>query len=393
MTPLKITAFSVVSGIGIGTAATVDALRSRRTGLRQNDFLDAALPTWIGRVDAVENEPVAHAMREFDCRNNRLAQLALVSDGFAGAVGRARKRYGAHRVGVFLGTSTSGILETERAYAQRQSPDDALTPAFRYSTTHSLYSPADFTRRFLQLRGPAHVASTACSSSAKVFADAARYIEAGICDAAIVGGVDSLCHTTLYGFASLGLLSDDMCRPCDRNRRGISIGEAAGFALLEKDGAGETALCGFGESADAYHMSTPRPDGSGAATAMEQALARAGLDASQIDYINMHGTATQVNDSAEDRGIFTVFGNRTPCSSTKGWTGHTLGAAGIVEAVISLLAIRMGMIPGTLNLSEPDESLGSRIVRDNAVAPVRFVLSNSFGFGGNNCSLIFGAAV
>lgn len=238
------------------------------------------------------------------------------------------------------------------------------------------------------------VISTACSSSAKAFATASRFIEAGFCDAAIVGGVDSLCLTTLYGFGALELMSSGPCRPCDEDRDGLTLGEAAGFALLEKAGRaaypGAVALLGYGESCDGYHMSHPHPEGAGAIRAMQGALLRSGLNPGDIDYINLHGTATRANDSIEDKAVNSVFGSSIPCSSTKGWTGHTLGAAGITEAVIAAICLTRGFIPGTLNTTRVDSTLKSSVLLKNQEQPVRRVLSNIFGFGGNNCSLILG---
>jgi 3-oxoacyl-[acyl-carrier-protein] synthase-1 len=319
----------------------------------------------------------------------------LQQDGFLAAVQAARARWGAHRVAVLLGTSTSGILETERAYAQRDAAG-ALPAGFRYAKTHSTASLARFVAEAAGVTGPAWVVSTACSSSAKVFGDAARLIEAGWIDAAVVGGVDSLCLTTLYGFHSLQLFSPDLCRPWDAQRSGVSLGEGAAFALLQREpAAGEAPLArllGFGESSDAHHMSSPHPEGELAAAAMRQALAGAGLAPKQIDYINLHGTGTPSNDAAEDRAVQTVFGSEVPCSSTKGATGHTLGAAGGVEAVISLLALRHGLVPGGINVRERDPALGANYLQANRSQPVRYVLTNSFGFGGSNASLVLGAA-
>jgi 3-oxoacyl-[acyl-carrier-protein] synthase-1 len=212
----------------------------------------------------------------------------------------------------------------------------------------------------------------------------------------VVGGVDSLCRNTLYGFAALELVAPQPCRPCAADRNGISIGEAAGFALLERASQARAhsgvALLGFGESSDAYHMSSPHPQGDGAVLAMQRALASAGLAPDAIDYINMHGTASLVNDAMEDRAITRVFGTDTPASSTKGWTGHTLGAAGITEAVISALCIQHGLMPGNLNTRTLDPGLTGNLLLANREQPVQRVLSNSFGFGGSNASLIFGAA-
>lgn len=391
MQPLALSHYTVVNALGRGVAPTLTALRECSSGLRRCDFMDAALDTYIGRVDGLEQEPIIARLADYDCRNNRLAMLGLAADGFESAVAAARVRYGAHRIAVILGTSTSGILETELAYRQRDAAG-RLPADFNYRTTHENYAVTDFVRRYLELQGPALTISTACSSSAKVFASASRLIENGLCDAAVVGGVDSLCMTTLYGFSSLEIVSNAPCRPADAERSGISIGEAAGFALLEKahDRDGVPCLLGYGESSDAYHMSTPHPEGAGARLAMSRALQRSGLDPAQIDYINLHGTATRANDSAEDLAVSAIFGNRTPCSSTKGWTGHTLGAAGITEAVIGCLCLREGLLPASLNTTNVDPEFTMQVLLENRSQPVTRVLSNSFGFGGNNASLILG---
>ncbi len=395
MTPLPITHATLITALGAGLDAHLQALREQRCGLTPCSFEDVELPGWIGRAAGLEDVALPESLREFDCRNNRLAWLALQQDGFLAAVQAARKRWGAHRVAVLLGTSTSGILETEHAYAKRDAAG-ALPADFRYAKTHSTASLARFVAEAAGVTGPAWVVSTACSSSAKVFGDAARLIEAGWIDAAVVGGVDSLCLTTLYGFHSLQLFSPDLCRPWDAQRSGVSLGEGAAFALLQREpAAGEAPiarLLGFGESSDAHHMSSPHPEGELAAAAMRQALAGAGLAPKQIDYINLHGTGTPSNDAAEDRAVQTVFGTEVPCSSTKGATGHTLGAAGGVEAVISLLALRHSLMPGGINVRERDPALGANYLQANRSQPVRYVLSNSFGFGGSNASLVLGAA-
>ena len=344
-------------------------------------------------MDAVQ---LPTALLDFDCRNNRLALLGLMQDGFADAIASASRKYGAGRVGVFIGTSTSGILQTEMAYRRRDPVSGAFPADFCYGATHNTFSVADFTRQFLGLNGPAVVVSSACSSSAKVFASARRMMAAGLIDAAVVGGVDSLCLTTLYGFNSLGLTSTQACRPFDIARDGLSIGEAAAFALLERmpRQVDENAvlLLGVGESSDAHHMSSPHPDGLGARMAMQDALKMAELDAADIDYINLHGTATPSNDAAEAKAVSALFGPHTPCSSTKGATGHTLGAAGGVEAVICALALQHGLMPAGLNLQQLDPTLGVNYLQENREEAVTRVLSNSFGFGGTNCSLVFGLA-
>ncbi len=390
---LIISACTLVNALGRGTQVSFDALEESREGLRPCDFEDTDLDTWIGRVDGLEDEPVVAELACFDCRNNRLAQLGLRQDGFSDHVAEVRARHGAARIGVFIGTSTSGALQTELAYRHRDPITGALPADFSYFGTQNVMSVAEFTRRFLSLDGPVMSVSTACSSSAKVFASAYRHIKAGLCDAAVIGGVDSLCLSTLYGFSSLGLVSDRPCRPWDAERSGMNIGEGAGFALLEKMDGGVTgvALLGYGESSDAYHMSSPHPEGAGAAAAMRSALAMAGVTADAIDYINLHGTGTRANDASEDRAVMKVFGGGTPCSATKGWTGHTLGAAGITEALLAIGSIERGFIPGTLNSVRLDPALSAHVLLENRAAPVTRVLSNSFGFGGSNCSLVLGA--
>jgi 3-oxoacyl-[acyl-carrier-protein] synthase I len=221
-------------------------------------------------------------------------------------------------------------------------------------------------------------------------------IAARLIDAAVVGGVDSLCLTTLYGFHSLQLCSPRPCRPFDIERDGLSIGEAGAFALLEPAGAATSSadvlLLGVGESNDAHHMSAPHPEGQGARRAMQDALASAALDPEAIDYINLHGTGTPSNDRSESQAVTSVFGAAIPCSSTKGATGHTLGAAGALEAVISALALRHDLMPGGANTLRVDPTLTAHYLKRNRTAPLLRVLSNSFGFGGTNCSLIFGRA-
>ncbi len=396
MTPLPISAHTATTALGAGVEPLLAALRDERSGLAPVRFMGTSLPTWTGEVADVDNVVLPETSLAFDCRNNRLAWLGLRQDGFIGAVEQAKARWGADRVAVLLGTSTSGLLQTELAYRSRDA-GGALPAGFDYERTQNTQSLGAFVAQALGLRGPAWVVSTACSSSAKVFGNAARLIEAGLIDAAVVGGVDSLCLTTLYGFNSLELLSAQICRPWDAARDGLSIGEAAAFALVERAcDAPQGWLLGVGESNDGYHMSTPHPEGAGAIAAMRAALLDAALQPADIGYINLHGTATPSNDAAEDRAVGNVFGGvggvSTPCSSTKGATGHTLGAAGAVEAVISLLALRHGLLPAGLNSTQPDPALTLDYLRTNRHAPLRAVLSNSFGFGGSNASLVFGAA-
>ncbi|MGO8914984.1 MAG: beta-ketoacyl-[acyl-carrier-protein] synthase family protein [Stellaceae bacterium] len=396
MQPVALSCFCLATSLGAGREATLAALRGGISGLRPCTLEHVPLPTYVGEVPGLDAAGLTGDVAAFDCRNHRVAAIALGQDGFADAVAAARDRYGAERIGVFLGTSTSGLLQTEAAYRRRDRATGSLPADFDYARTHNTYAIADFVRTCLALAGPAFVVSSACATTGKVFANAARMIAAGLCDAAVVGGADTLCATTLYGFQSLNVMSEEPCRPFDAERSGISIGEAAGFALLERPIAGNddsgVLLLGVGESSDAYHMSSPHPEGVGARLAMERALVAAGLVPRDIDYVNLHGTATPIGDAAEDRAVSELFGSATPCSSTKGYTGHTLGASGIVEAVFSALAILHEMLPGSPHTRTVDPSFRSRYVVASENARIDRVMSNSFGFGGANCSVLLGRA-
>jgi 3-oxoacyl-[acyl-carrier-protein] synthase-1 len=328
----------------------------------------------------------------YDCRNNRLAELALRSDGFAEAVAGAVRRHGADRIAVVVGTSTAGIEHTEQAYAARLPGEGALPADFDYARTHDLQALPAYIRARLGLRGPALAISTACTSGARSMMEAATLIAAGVVDAAVAGGVDSLCRLTLHGFASLELLSAGPCRPCAGDRDGISIGEAAGLVLLERPGAATPGplLLGAGASSDGHHMSSPHPEGLGAVSAMRAALEAAGLTPGEIDYVNLHGTGTRANDAMEDRAMHHVFGDGVPCSSTKGWTGHTLGASGAIEALLAGICLEDGLVPGCLGIAAADPAFQSDVATANRQAGIRRVMSNSFGFGGSNCSLVIG---
>lgn len=391
--PLAVTAYTMTSALGRGVDAALTAFRTMRGALRRCDLPDAELDTWIGRVDGLESARLSGPLADYDCRNNRLADLALSQDEFGRRVAEVVERRGPRRIGLFVGTSTSGLRHTERWYRDLFAHESgAPVRDLRYRHTHSNFSLAAFCRRRLGLSGPVVAISTACSSSAKVFAAAQRYIAAGVCDAAVVGGTDTLCATTLMGFHSLGLLSPRPVTPWGVGRQGINIGESAAFVLLEADPPRkvDTALLGYGESSDAHHISSPHPQGAGAALAMSTALDSAGLRAGDIDYVNLHGTGTPANDVSEDLAVISVLGNQVAASATKGWTGHTLGASGATEAVIALSCLDAGLIPGTLGTPVPDPQLSLPVVLSSRPASLRRVLTNSFGFGGSNCSLIFG---
>lgn len=337
-----------------------------------------ALP--VGRVSLTRADAA-------DTRNNTLLQQAL--NPLMPRVARLRDQYGAHRLGVILGSSTSGIAEGEAAVAQL-AKSGQFPGAFRYAH-QEMTSPAQYAAQQLQVTGPAWTISTACTSGAKAIASGARLLQAGICDAVVVGGADTLCRLTLRGFSSLEAVSREVCNPFSRNRSGINIGEAAALMILSRE-PGSVRFAAAGESSDAYHISAPHPEGKGAEMAMAQALAEADLSPSQVDYINTHGTATQHNDHMESLAIARLFGDNIACGSTKPLSGHTLGAAGALEAVFCWLTLTRndGLLPRHLWDGQlcPEGGQLRQMGRTHLPHPTRFALSNSFAFGGNNISLL-----
>ena len=390
---LTVQAFTATTAAGLGSASLWSAVFNARSHLRANDFTPTPVTAWIGRVDDLETATLPKQFSEWECRNNRLAWLALNQDSFFDKALEAVNRVGTRRVAVIMGTSTGSVGATEEGYARLTGsgafPDDLLRPI-----VHTAHSLGDFVQHALGTSGPCVTVNTACSSSAKVFAQAERLIRLGVVDAAVVGGVDTLCGSVMYGFNSLQLLSPEPCRPFDADRNGISLGEAGGFALLTRaatdDAQPALRLVGWGESSDAHHMSSPEPDGLGAERAMLQALSNAGLSANAIDYINGHGTASLKNDEVEATVIARNFPATTRMSSTKGVTGHALGAAGIVEAVISLLALQHDWVPANAGAQNVDLLAAAHLALHGEAKSMNHVLSNNFGFGGNNCALIFG---
>lgn len=390
MPALGILATTIVHPAGHGAASLWDAAAKGQSALRPNDLDWCELPCWVGAAPGVDDPALAAHLGAWDCRNHRLAWLALQEPSFRQAVAAARNRHGAHRIGLILGTSTSGIRSTETAYAQRHA-SGSWPDSFDYRRTHAVDALCRFGAETLGLQGPMAAVSTACSSSAKVFLLAQRWIATGVVDAAVVGGADSLALSTLHGFHALQLLSPEICRPFDAGRKGISIGEAAGFMLVK---AAPAAVCvtGGGESSDAWHMSTPHPEGEGAQAAMRMALEQAGLSAADIGWVNAHGTATPANDRSEAAALAAVFGDKgVPVSSTKGITGHALAAAGIVEATITAAAVERQALPPCANLQAPDPALAIDVVAQARSAGLRHAMSNNFGFGGSNCALVFSA--
>lgn len=329
--------------------------------------------------------------RKWQSRNNQFAVAALNQIG--DEVQEAIAQFGAHRIGVIIGTSTAGTAECEPAIEQWVQTGD-IPSDYDYGL-QEMGAPAQYIANLLGVQGPCYGISTACSSGAKALASARRLIRAGICDAIIAGGVDTLCKLTVQGFSSLDAVSDELCNPFSANRKGINIGEGAALFLVTEEAKG-VELLGVGEDSDAYHLSAPDPTGAGAIRCMSAALNDASLSADDIGYVNLHGTATKLNDQMESIAMHAVFGSDTLCSSTKPFVGHTLGAAGVVEAAICYLTLESGtddFVPVQLWDGVLDPELPKINLVDSAekpISPLNYVLSNSFAFGGSSISLLFG---
>lgn len=393
---IRIVDYDIVCAAGDGLEAVRASLAQQRTGLVRNDFPNCALDTYIGKVAALDDAPWNGAEVDWQSRNNALIELALQQGSLMESLTKLRAQVGAARIGLVMGSSTSSIDRAEAAYRLLRE-QGSVPPGFLQAKVLNPHAPAFYAAHRTGIAGPCVTLSTACSSSAKVFATAARWLSAGVVDAVLVGGADSLCLTVLYGFHSLQLVSTKRCSPFDESRGGINIGEGAGFALLTRGDLdfGDTGivLSGFGESSDAHHMSHPHPAGDGARLAIQQALAMAQLRPEQIGYVNLHGTSSRVNDLVEGNLMAQLFPASTPMSSTKGWTGHTLGAAGIVEAIIAMDTFHTGLLPGNLHCKRVDPEIALQLSEQNRQASPQHVMSNSFGFGGNNASLIFSRAI
>lgn len=380
-------AWSVCTALGVTTEATVRGLSEGRSGLRA-PTLPLPFATVCGALpEALDALPAAHAMYE-----SPVARMAMrMLDEVEGSVAAAVRRWGASRVAVVLGTSVGGLAVTEEALEHHQAVG-ALPVGYDLHKRHSLHAAADLIALRMGLTGPRYALSTACSSSGKVFAAAQRLLRAGAVDAVIVGGVDSLCQTTVRGFHSLSVLSPVACRPFGDRREGMNLGEGGALFLLAREGDANARLLGVGESADAFHMSSPHPEGLGAKTAMLRALEQAQMAPADVDHVNAHGTGTPKNDAVESRVLAEVFGEEVPVVSTKGATGHTLGAAGAIEAAFALVALEQGWIPASLGATPRDPEVTVNINTARRTLRCRAVLSNSFGFGGSNVSVLLGVS-
>ncbi len=391
---LFVNALGIVTPLGRGKKeVAANLFKGSRAGLVERHDLIPNRSVWVGAVSGSLPE-VPDKWWRYECRNNRLA-LVVINE-IQSEISAAIHRYGADRIGVIMGTSTSGIAEGEAALAERIATGQ-WPERFRYEQ-QEIGNLAEFVAVYLGLTGPAYTITTACSSSGKAFASAQRLIDVGLCDAVLTGGVDSLCRLTLNGFNSLEALSQKQCNPFSLYRDGINIGEGAAIMLVSREPA-VVSLLGVGESSDAYHVSAPDPQGHGALRAMERALKAASLPVKAIDYINLHGTATPLNDAMESRAISALFGEHVPCSSTKSMTGHMLGAAGACESAFLWLTLNHNYSEGLLPPHVWDGAVDPELPQLNFVGPTfrkncdgpSAMMSNSFAFGGNNVAVIFGA--
>ncbi|MGL4860941.1 MAG: beta-ketoacyl-[acyl-carrier-protein] synthase family protein [Enterobacteriaceae bacterium] len=388
---IYISAIGMVNALGNSLSDIVHNLQQGTApGMQpRQGWLQNGVTAMLGAVEG-ELPPIPYALRQHNSRNNQLLLAALQQ--IRPQVDQAIQRFGSQRVALVLGTSTSGLDECDRFVDA--SLNGRQDEGYHYFQ-QEMGDPSRFLAAFLQLSGPAFTLSTACTSSARAVISGRRLLQAGLADAVIVGGADTLSRMPINGFNSLEALSLSLCRPFSQARCGITIGEGAGLMLLTREPA-EIALLGIGESSDAWHISAPHPQGEGAIRAIEQALQDAGLSPQEIGYINLHGTATTLNDQIEAAVIHLLFAGQVPCSSTKPLTGHTLGAAGITEAALCALILLHDLPLPAQNFSDTvqDATLPPfGLLRAPAPLGQPVIMSNSFAFGGNNTSLIIGRSL
>ncbi len=388
---LFLSSMGIVCSLGWGQKEVLGNLLNGKTEYMTRDTtLVSGQCLRFGKVN--ESLPYIKESALVNSRNNQLLVAAL--EEVLPEIERLKMKYGVDRIGVILATSTSGTLEAEAAMSARIS--EGVFPADYHFRTQEMGDPGRFLAHYLEVTGPCYTVSTACSSSGKVFASARNLIRSGLCDAVIVGGADSLCKLTATGFSALESVSAELCNPFSVNRNGINLGEGAALFTLTSEPA-DIALLGLGESSDAWHISAPHPEGRGAVLAMSKALSDSGLSADNIGYLNLHGTATPLNDAMESQAVEHVLGSNTLCGSTKPLTGHTLGAAGSVEAALGWLLLSplndKRQLPPHIWDGEVDPDLPAlRLTKQGDVFEndKAAVMSNSFAFGGSNVSLILG---
>jgi len=385
--PIFLNCASIICSLGSGLSSVEENLFNKNINfLRPAGEQFSNRELFVGKIKETLSKVT---LLEEDTRNNRVLTTAL--DPLVSEISLLKEKYGSERIGVVIGTSTSGISDGEKAmsfhFDQGKFPEN-----FDYRK-QEIFSPSRYVSNWFDLKGPVFSVSSACTSGAKALASASRLLRLGVCDAVIAGGVDTLCNMTIDGFSSLSVTTEGICNPFSLNRKGINIGEGAGLFLLTREPS-RIRLCGIGETSDAYHISSPDPNGDGAEKAMLLALEQANIDPAKIDYLNFHGTGTKQNDRMEALAVHRVFGEEVACSSTKPFTGHTLAAAGAIEAVFCWLALSRNdnkLPPHRWDgQQDPDLPRLINIGASKSQGKPKFVMSNSFAFGGNNISLILG---
>ena len=387
---IYINVLTSVSSLGTNELTIVDSLsHTDRCYLTyRDDLLNEHKGSYFGQIKA--KLPRLDEYHEHKSRNS--AVLAFLADSIKDSINELKQKYSKDRIAIILGTSTSGLDETEnelKKFMQTGVPSRDF-----YYKSQEFGEPSMFLADYLEIDGPAYTISTACSSSARALICGKRMLESGLVDAVIAGGADTLCKVPINGFNSMGVLSHERCLPFNKNRAGINIGEGGGLMILSKEKA-SLELLGVGESSDAYHVSSPEPSGAGAISAMKMALDDASLTTDDIGYVNLHGTATKLNDAMESKAMASLFKGKVPCSSTKYMTGHTLGAAGIVEAAILCYLLKHDLDLPVQDFShdEIDDTLDEcGLVKEKMKAKKKVMMSNSFAFGGNNASIIIANA-
>ena len=379
-----------VSSLGTNELTIVDSLsHTDRCYLTyRDDLLNEHKGSYFGQIKA--KLPRLDDYPEHKSRNS--AVLAFLTYSIKDSINELKQKYSKDRIAIILGTSTSGLDETENELKKFMLT--GVPSRDFYYKSQEFGDPSMFLADYLEIDGPAYTISTACSSSARALICGKRMLESGLVDAVIAGGADTLCKVPINGFNSMGVLSQERCLPFNKNRAGINIGEGGGLMILSKEKA-SLELLGVGESSDAYHVSSPDPSGAGAISAMEMALNDASLTTDDIGYVNLHGTATKLNDAMESKAMASLFKGKVPCSSTKYMTGHTLGAAGIVEAAILCYLLKHDLDLPVQDFShdEIDDTLDEcGLIKEKIKAKKKVMMSNSFAFGGNNASIIIAKA-
>ena len=390
-----ITAAALANCLGTDRRTVLDRAFAGDDGFAPaSAFYAFPFPTMLGILPRPAPPPDAAPERRIP---TRLAEVSLPSvDQMRPAVRAAALRWGAKRVAYVFASSTGGLEQTERSLA----PDPRLplsAGGYRY-TDHGIDATSAAIAHSLGIEGVCMAISTACSSSFNALASAIRLIDRGLADAAVVGGADSLCRTTVFGFHSLGLTAPTATQPFARDRCGVTLAEGSAYVLIERDAATTRRealawVAGMGAASDAFHHTTPHPEGIGGQLCMRQAIDRAGLRPGDIDCVSAHGTGTKLNDAAEALAVRRVFERAVPMTATKSLTGHTLGSAGLTSLVLAVESLRRQAIPPTLRAAPLDDELGVSIIDRLTPAPLRHVLVNAFGFGGTNVSVVVSHAM